>query len=186
MSNKGTAEEKRVIKQSKSVTSQSCPGKKKKPTNKRPEGRPTKYSEEMDTLICDLLVQGYSLRKICAIENMPSIVSVMAWLQKYPEFLKHYECARELQAEKYAEEIVDIADDGINDYGFKEGDDQSGESAFPVFIKENVLRSKLRVDARKWVAANLLPKKYGEKKQVDMNMGGSITVNLIDYATLLK
>jgi hypothetical protein len=57
---------------------------------------------------------------------------------------KRYTRAKELQAENLAEEIIEIAD---------------GES-------EDVQRDRLRVESRKWVAAKLLPKKYGEKLDV--------------------
>jgi len=39
-----------------------------------------------------------------------------------------------------------------------------------------VQRSKLRVDARKFRAVKLAPKKYGDK--IDMNHGGTLTVTV--------
>jgi hypothetical protein len=77
-----------------------------------------------------------------------------------PSFLDQYVRAREEQAESMADEIVAIAD-------------ETPETA-PVFDKEgNQLSIKLdsayiqwqknRIDARKWTAAKLRPKKYGER-----------------------
>jgi hypothetical protein len=67
-----------------------------------------------------------------------------------------YARAREAQAELYASEIIDISDDATQDELFT-------DEGKRVCNAEFVMRSKLRVDARKWVASKLLPKKYGDK-----------------------
>ena len=41
---------------------------------------------------------------------------------------------------------------------------------------EHIQRSRLRVDARKWIAAKLLPKRYGDKLQHTGDGGGPIRV----------
>ena len=71
--------------------------------------------------------------------------------------------AREEQAEFMAEEILEIADDGRND--FMEQDDSS--AAFKI-NGENIQRSKLRIDTRKWLMGKLKPKKYGERLALDV------------------
>jgi len=141
-------------------------GKKKAPK------KPVKYTAGLGELICSLLAEGKSLRKICSVDNMPRVSSVMYWLAKgaaktkpYDTFLEQYVIAREAQAELYVDEIIDIADDDRADIGFKEAESKDGASAKPVVLLDNVHRAKLRVDARKWVASKLLPKKYGEKVQ---------------------
>lgn len=73
-----------------------------------------------------------------------------------------YARARESQAEVLADEIIEIADDSSEDFIFAEGEDKDGNGAKKFINKEYVKRSALRVDARKWVAAKLLPKKYGD------------------------
>ena len=127
--------------------------------------KPVKYHADVAALICSLLAQGQSLRKICGIENMPHLSTVMDWLAKgtgtnktapFDSFAEQYAIAREAQAEVYADEIIDIADDVTQDELFT---DEGKRVANNEFIQ----RSRLRVDARKWVAAKLLPKKYGEK-----------------------
>lgn len=91
---------------------------------------------------------------ICDEEWAPDYKTVMSWLQKEDGFLPKYERARESQADFLADEIVSIADGA------------DGESA------EAVAKARLRVDARKWVAAKLKPKKYGDK--LDVEHGGTI------------
>lgn len=117
-------------------------------------GRPTLFTEEIaNTILCEL-VNGKSLRKICAADDMPDKGTVFRWLEKNADFATRYARARELQAEANAEEIIDIADD--------EPDPQ---------------RARVRIDARKWVAAKLLPKKYGDKQTVQ-HEGGDTAIKM--------
>jgi hypothetical protein len=124
------------------------------------KGRPSSFTPEIADEICEKLIDGKSLRSICCDPAMPGVATVCRWLAANDEFRKQYARAREAQADTLADEIVDIADDGSNDY-MGEDDKYNGDA---------VQRSKLRVDARKWVAAKLKPKKYGEK--IDVTSGG--------------
>lgn len=116
-------------------------------------GRPSEYSDEVADRICERLVEGHSLRKIALDDDMPSASTVFKWLSQQPKFAEQYARAREAQADTLADEIVDIADDGSNDFM---GEDEK-------YNGDAVARSKLRVEARKWVAAKLKPKKYGDR-----------------------
>jgi hypothetical protein len=60
-----------------------------------------------------------------------------------------------MQAEGFFEEIVEIADDGRRDY-------QETEEGASLVDHDHIQRAKLRVDARKWVAARMAPKKYAD------------------------
>ena len=91
---------------------------------------------------------------------MPGKTTIMKWLESNLEFRGQYVRARELQAEHWAEEIIEIADDSQNDFIEKEGRDGSTYEAVNF---ENINRSRLRVDTRKWLMARLAPKKYGDK-----------------------
>jgi hypothetical protein len=138
----------------------------KKPAKRKP-GRPTKYTAALARMICRRLAEGESLRKICADEKMPAISTVMLWLfdGEHEEFSERYARAREAQAEIRADEIVDIADDSVNDT-------MTDEDGKTIVNYDHIQRSRLRVDARKWVAAKLLPKRYGDK----VAHSGEITV----------
>jgi hypothetical protein len=127
------------------------------------------YSEDIAARICAELVEGKSLRSICEADDMPSASTVFKWLSIFPAFAEQYARAREAQMEAMADEIVDIADDGTNDYKTKTNGDGSTHEAFD---SEHVQRSKLRVDTRKWLMSKLAPKKYGEK--LDLNVAGSL------------
>ncbi len=76
-------------------------------------------------------------------------------------FSDHYAKAMEVRALGFADEIVDISDDGSNDWYEAESD--SGDSLIMKPDTEHINRSRLRIDSRKWIACKLLPKLYGEK-----------------------
>lgn len=119
-------------------------------------GRPSEFHQDVADAICERLAEGESLRSICADDAMPSKATVCKWLGRHANFADQYARAREMQAETMADEIKDIADDGSCDtYLDLDGKERTDH--------EVVARSRLRVDARKWLASKLLPKKYGEK-----------------------
>lgn len=123
-------------------------------------GRPTDYSDELAAAICERLADGESLKAICDSAEMPNKATVYRWLLARPEFCDLYTRAREDQADTLADEIIDIADDNSSDTITKENGDGS---TYEVANTEWINRSRLRVDARKWVASKLKPKKYGDK-----------------------
>lgn len=129
-------------------------------------GRPTDYNEKVADLICERLADGESLRSICADEEMPSKAAVFRWLGKHKEFSDQYARARDEQAETLADELVDIADEQCtmvraDKHGTKADDDEGNTEV--VFDATAVARNRLRIDARKWVASKLKPKKYGDR-----------------------
>lgn len=113
-------------------------------------GRPSAYSQAIADEICLRLSEGESLRKICASNHIPSLVTVWTWMNKHEDFLKQYTRAKEEQAELFAEEIIEIADQPMP------------LDAMGKIDAAAVNQARLRVDARKWVASKLKPKKYGD------------------------
>lgn len=126
-------------------------------------GRPSTFSQGIADTICERIADGESLRAICKDEGMPAKSSVFKWLIEHKEFSDQYARARETQADAIFDEILDIADDGTNDWMVKNTAD--GEAIGWRENGEALRRSVLRVDARKWMAGKLRPKKYGEKLQ---------------------
>lgn len=91
---------------------------------------------------------------------MPSFDSVMTWLHKHPEFADQYAQARDKQAELLADECIEIADDDSQDIL----DVGVGGDMRSITNSAAVQRAKLRVDARKWKASQLAPKKWGQQQ----------------------
>lgn len=140
-----------------------------KTTPKRRVGRPSSYTDRVGNYICQELMKGRTITKICKEEGMPHITTVFNWLNKLngafnEDFLKSYVQAREFQAEIFADQIKDIADDGSNDTYTITNSKTGKTEAF--VAHDHIKRSVLRVEARKWLAAHLLPRKFSDKVQV--------------------
>lgn len=123
-------------------------------------GRPSSFTPEIATAICERIADGQSMRTICADDDMPAMKTVFRWLAhvERDDFRQQYAHARAAQAEHMAEEILAIADDGSNDWMKSNHPDNPGYAC----NGEAIARSRLRVDSRKWLASKLLPKKYGD------------------------
>lgn len=132
-------------------------------------GRPTTFSNEIALKLCCRLVEGESLRKICLDDGMPGKSTVFQWLEANQEFADQYARAREMQADTWADEIIFIADTPV--LGEKT---KTTDKGVEVTTGDMIEHRRLQVDARKWVAAKLKPKKYGEK--LDIDHSGSLTV----------
>ena len=123
-------------------------------------GRPSDYTPELAASICEQVIDGASLRSIGRSEDFPSSATLFRWLNDIPEFQEQYARAKELQAEGFADELIDIADSAVD--------------------TDSAACARVRVDTRKWVAAKLRPKKYGElvKHEHGGPDGGPIPVSI--------
>ena len=123
-------------------------------------GRPSSFTQDMGDTICSRIAEGESLRKICEDEWMPDRVTIYRWLAADPEFCNHYTRAREDQADTLADEIMAIADEtpDLNPILDKHG------ALIEIQLHSAYLQwQKQRIDARKWTAMKLKPKKYGDR-----------------------
>src|SRR5690349_22642898 len=112
-------------------------------------GRPSKYTDALGAAICDRLASGETLRFICADENMPDERTVRRWaIDVDHPFSPQYARAREAGYQLMADELIEIADNS-------EGSDN---------------RDRLRVETRKWLLSKALPKIYGDRTAVDLNV----------------
>lgn len=128
-------------------------------------GRPSSYTEETADVICERIANGESLKAICEEEGMPDKATVFRWLSANEHFRDKYALAREAQADALFDDILSIADDGRNDW--MERKDAEDENMGWRENGEALRRSQLRIDARKWMAGKLRPKKYGEKLDIE-------------------
>jgi len=106
--------------------------------------RPSKFTQELADEICRRVSEGRSLRSVCRDADMPTDETVRQWRLADAEFSAQYARAREARAEVLADEIVEIAD-----------------------TAEDAQLARLRVDARKWAASKLDPKRYGDRLDID-------------------
>ena len=127
----------------------------------RKMGRPSSFTQDMADTICARIAEGESLREICKDEWMPDRVTIYRWLSAFPEFCNHYTRAREDQADTLADEIMAIADEtpDLNPILDKHG------ALIEIQLHSAYLQwQKQRIDARKWTAMKLKPKKYGDRQ----------------------
>lgn len=123
------------------------------------------YTEEMANIICERIANGESLKAMCEEDGMPDKSTVFRWLTANESFRDNYARAREAQADALFDDILSIADDGRNDW--MERKDAEDENMGWRENGEALRRSQLRIDARKWMAGKLRPKKYGEKLDIE-------------------
>jgi hypothetical protein len=122
------------------------------------DGRTSGYDAEIAQAICERLVDGESLRAICADPAMPARATVFRWLARNQEFRRSYALARQCHAEDFAFETLAIAADSSRDYVKTTGIDGK---VTRVFDRENFARQRLRIKARKMILARMAPRKYG-------------------------
>ena len=73
----------------------------------------TNYTRDLADIICDRMTEGESLRAICRDVGMPSEGAVRGWaVRDVDQFGDRYRAARLLLMDFWADQIVDIADDG--------------------------------------------------------------------------
>lgn len=140
---------------------------KKKAAEKEPKvpkktGRPTKYTKALGERICEVVsTTTYGLRKVCTLhDDFPCADTVRLWKLHHPEFSAMYAQAKLHQADVLAEDCLDIADDDSRDI-------RVNDEGYETFNGEFAARSRIRIDTRKWLAAKLLPKQYGDKLQLE-------------------
>lgn len=111
-------------------------------------GRPSEYTEELGEEIALRLAMGLSLRKICAADDMPCHRTVLRWAIKIGHPFSHqYVRGRQIQADTMADDIIEISDEAVD--------------------HNTAAAAKVRVDARKWVASKLNPKRYADNVSTD-------------------
>jgi hypothetical protein len=108
----------------------------------------------MDIICEQLATTEISLTALCRdFPEIPSMATVMVWLNDDATFQERYARAREKQADIHADNLLEIAD-----------------------TEEDPNRARVRIDARKWAAGKRAPQKYGDRLTLD----GDMTMRLSD------
>jgi hypothetical protein len=141
---------------------------------KKKIGRPTIFTKLLGDIICTRIAEGESLREIIKSEGMPDRTVVYDWLLKDPEFANRYARARDEQADTLADEIIAIADEQPEIIAVV--DKKTGALIEHKLDGAFLQWQKNRIDARKWTAMKLKPKKYGDKLALGGDEGNPIKV----------
>ena len=127
-------------------------------------GRARKY--DRDALmpgILEKIADGKGLRTVLReMVGGPSVGTVLQWVSEDPDLAERYTRARSLCLDSMAEDIIDLADTAR--IGQKSVSKATG---LEITEGDMVERSRLQVEARKWLMARLAPKKYGDKQHVE-------------------
>ena len=143
-----------------------------------PGGRPkgSTFTQEMGDKILAGIAEGNSLRTVLRAKNMPGMATVFSWLRTEASFRENYEVALATRADAFGEDILAIADNTENDTHtttYADGVERTSPNT------EWISRSRLRVDARKWLASKHHPKKYGDMvtQKLANPDGGPLTIS---------
>ncbi|MGG7536289.1 terminase small subunit protein [Rhizobium sp. 12,4] len=138
-------------------------------------GRPSKFSQALAEKICARIADRESLRSICRDEDMPAKSTVLSWLadEDKAAFRARYALAREIMADSFVDEMVEIADNSSDDWIEKKN--AAGETTGWQENGEAIRRSQLRIATRQWVAEKLRPKKYGAKVEAEQSVSGEVS-----------
>lgn len=98
--------------------------------------------------LCARIASGRGIIDVCRDEDMPDNTTVYRHMAKDPVFAADIARAREAQQDAEAEHMVQLAD-------------KATIKNWPVV--------KLRIDTRKWRAAKLAPKKYGDRVAAELS-----------------
>lgn len=153
------------------------------PTRRR-AGRPTKYSQEIADEICLRLSEGEGLKQICREEWVPRFETVYNWLKIHEGFRQRYAEARGIGLENMAEELLEIADDGRNDWMLRNDPENAGYAA----NGEHLKRSEIRIKTRQWLLSKLAPARYGDRLKAELSGpdGGPIQTESVSDLTLAR
>jgi len=133
-------------------------------------GRKTNYDPEVAAQICELISEGIPLRQICRMEGMPPWRNIYFWMARDPDLAAHIARAREVGYDAIAEECLQIADDGTNDWMEKLGD--KGQPIGWQLNGEHVQRSKVRIETRLKLLAKW-SNKYSDKTVITGDANGA-------------
>lgn len=106
--------------------------------------KPIAYSEELANEIAARVAEGESLKTLGAMDDMPSLRTLIRWTAEHPEFETQLFHARQAKADGYIEEAVEISDE-------------------PVKTLADAARNRVRAQTRLHVAEKLAPRRYGAR-----------------------
>jgi len=125
--------------------------------------------EEIFNDIFDIIENGKSLR--FALSTIPlSSKTFYEWIDNDEEKVKQYARVTEKRADAIFEDILLIADNASND-------DIITDKGDSIPNTEWLQRSRLRVDARKWMLGKMNPKKYGDR-ETKVIEGGDVPIKI--------
>jgi Bacteriophage Sf6, terminase small subunit-like len=130
-------------------------------------GRHTLKTPELCNEICARLAKVQTLTDICRDAAMPDWSTVHRWAARCDAFRNDLARARELQAEVWADELVDISD-----------------AELPT--RQAIRRARLRMQSRQWLVGKYNPTYADKPTQVGVNVGVAVVLPEAERVKLLE
>jgi hypothetical protein len=122
--------------------------------NENPKSdRPPELTDRQIDELLQALTDGAPLSAIVEGDEWPSYRSIFRRLEKDDEFRKRYDRARAIQAERWADELITLANSLPKDA-----------------TAEQIAATKLKIDTLKWIIGKRLPKVYGDAPSSSVNV----------------
>ena len=100
---------------------------------------------ELTDQICQELMNGQPLTRICSKKELPSLATINRWIAKHPSFAKQITNARRVGTQYYLDKMIEELETmSAKDVG--------------------IVREKLH--HYRWLSSKLLPNLYGDKQEV--------------------
>lgn len=150
-----------------------------------PIGRPSDYTPEIAAAICAGVASGLVLESVLdQIPDAPDIRTVFRWQESNEIFRQDYARAKEAQCEVLAGQIITLSDRPVRAERIKTTDGGIGEDGNPtpgkieITTGDNVERTKLQMEARRWYLSKVLPKKYGDRLELAGDKDAPLTITV--------
>jgi hypothetical protein len=111
------------------------------------------YSEVLGDIICDRMVHGEKITRICEDKNMPSYGVIQQWRKAHEGFSKNYDEAKLDRSDYYFDKVINEAEKAE---------------------ETTVATAKLKIDSYKWAASVSKPSEYGQKSKGNIEIGSVI------------
>lgn len=133
-----------------------------------------RFPPDITTIICQRVMAGTPLHKICEESEMPAYSTVSRWLNTDPGFMKMYLDAARVSVLMDADRMQAIADGEVYEEEFLTVNAE-GETVTETIKKvEPVDVRRLRIQTIQWRATKLLPKIFGDKVEIETGLGDSL------------
>lgn len=136
-------------------------------------GRPTNYSQEIAAKVISDLVEGKTIRAMCAQSDRPGINTFYIWLNRHPAFREQVARARTMQAHQYADKALAAPDEALASLKGDKSDNA------------RVQAYRLKADILRW-RAGVQNQEYSEKKTVTHTIDTDTARQLIEARNRLK
>ena len=136
---------------------------------------PVRYTRAKADAVLARLRAGFVLTTAVAEPDTPCLGTIMRWFREDVDgFTARYKEAQQDRLVRWAEEIIQIADDVSQDF-ISVYDEEGKERR--VFNIGNIHRAKLRIESRRWMLERLDPERFGSNKTTNVSVSTNTTVN---------